>query len=242
MTRLLDTHCHVDTYPDPRAVLLEAAAQHIDVVAVTESPESYRRFKTRIGKTANVRVALGLHPGSSAAGASGQLERFFRMLPQADWIGEIGLDYPSGVDRRTKQRQCAAFQAIVDHDLARTKPMTVHSRGAAADVVRLLDGTNCRAILHWFTGSLAVAEKAVEQGLRFSINPAMIRTRNGRALIAQLPRERVLCETDGPYCKYEGQPARSRDVREVVRGLASIWNISLEEASSQVADNSNALC
>lgn len=240
MTRLLDTHCHLDAYTDPRSVLIEARQSEVDLVAVTDTPDGYKRLKTQLGRTPGIEVALGLHPASGAAAAPGQRERFFRMLPDASWIGEIGLDFPTGVDRQEKLRQVGLFQAVLDHDMARTKPMTVHSRGASSETVRRLAEASSRAILHWYSGSLKVADEALAAGLWFSVNPAMTRSTRGQALIRRLPRDRVLCETDGPYCKAEGRDATPSDVRLVVRALARTWACTVGDATRLVLANTSS--
>jgi TatD DNase family protein len=237
MTSLLDTHCHIDAYPDSRAVLRAATAADVTVVAVTEDPGTYRRFKTRLGRVEGVSVALGLHPASKSSAAPGQLQRFFRMLPQAEWIGEIGLDYSSNTDMRTRRAQYSTLAAIVDHDLARSKPMTLHSRGAAADVISVLEGSSCRAVLHWFTGTAKQAERAVEAGLWFSINSAMLRAKSGMRVFRAVPIDRILLETDGPFCTHRGRPSEPADLREIVDDLAGLLGMSSDLAIRQIASN-----
>ena len=237
MTRLLDTHCHLDAYPDPKAVLADAQAASVDVVAVSETPDGYRRLKTRLGPTSGVVVALGLHPASAAAAAPGQLERFLRMLPDAAWIGEVGLDFRPGTDRREKARQAAAFQSVLDHEIVASKPMSVHSRGASKEVVDRLKQASVRAVLHWYSGALETADDALAAGIWFSVNPSMIRTPKGQALISRLPRDRVLCETDGPYCKADSRPALPSDIRSIALYLSHTWQVSEEDAASGLAAN-----
>jgi TatD DNase family protein len=241
VTRLLDTHCHVDAYDDPRQTLADAASAGVDVVAVTESPEGYRRLRTRLGSRPGVTVALGLHPASAAAAAPGQLDRFFRMLPSADWIGEVGLDFAPGMGRAERSRQISLFQAVLDHDLTHGRPMTVHSRGAAKDTVTLLAQSRRRAVLHWYSGPLAVADEAVAAGLWFSVNPTMARSQKGLALLPRLPLGRVLCETDGPYCKVGNRPAVPADVDIVVDALARSWGATQDDVRAQLARNASAL-
>jgi len=240
VTRLLDTHCHLHAYDDPRAALSEADAVGVDVVAASETPETYRRLRTRLGRAASVSVALGLHPASRAASAPGQLERFLRLLPDAAWIGEVGLDFAPGTDRRERNRQITAFQAVLDHQLARAKPMTVHSRGAAKDTVRMLSDAAERAVLHWFSGDLGTADAALASGLWFSVNPSMIRSSKGRALIERLPADRILCETDGPYCRTGSRAARPADVLLVATSLADSWSCTQGDAVLRLATNARA--
>ena len=240
MTRLLDTHCHLDAYDDPRRILASAAEAAVDVIAVTDNPDAYRRLRTRLGPAPGVTVALGLHPGSRAAASPGQLGRFFRMLPDARWVGEVGLDFPPGIGTAEKRRQRAAFDALLGHDQIQSKLLTVHSRGAARETVAALAGTTCRAVLHWYSGPAAIADEALAAGLWFSVNPAMVRSARGRQLIAMIPPERILCETDGPYCRNGGRPAEPADVLVVTDALAATWTTDLEGARQTLTDNARA--
>lgn len=241
MTGLLDTHCHIDAYDDPRQTLADAASAGVDVVAVTESPEGYRRLRTRLGSRPGVAVALGLHPASAAAAAPGQLDRFFRMLPSATWIGEVGLDFAPGTTRAERTRQTSLFQAVLDHDLTHGRPMTVHSRGAAKETVARLAQARSKAVLHWYSGPLAVAEEAAAAGLWFSVNPSMARSQKGQTLIQRLPKDRVLFETDGPYCKVGSRPAVPADIPIVVDALARSWEATQDDVRAQLARNASAL-
>lgn len=237
MTRLLDTHCHLDAYDDPRRILASAARADVDVIAVTDNPDAYRRLRTRLGPAHGVTVALGLHPGSRAAAAPGQLARFFRMLPDARWVGEVGLDFPPGTGTADKRRQRAAFDALLSHDQIQSKLLTVHSRGAAREAVAALAGATCRALLHWYSGTAAIADEALAADLWFSVNPAMVRSARGRQLIAMIPPERILCETDGPYCRNGTRPAEPADVLDVTDALAVTWDTDLEGARQTLTNN-----
>lgn len=234
---LLDTHCHLDSYADPLSVLTSARDASVDVVAVTESPDAFRRFRTRLGRVQGVSVGLGLHPGSSAATAPGQLQRFFRMLPSAAWIGEVGLDYSSKVDARERKSQYSTFSAIVDHELARAIPMTVHSRGAASDAIAVMEGTGVKAVLHWFTGTPKQAVRGANAGLWFSINSAMVRSKTGASVIASVPHGRLLLETDGPYCTFRGRPAEPKDLPNVVEVMAQLLGLYPAELASLLEEN-----
>ena len=94
---LIDTHCHIDAYPDTADVLGSAAAAGVQVVAVTNTPDAYNRLATLLPRSGPARPALGLHPlHAHQLGMTGVL-RFSRLAAQAAWIGEIGLDFsPAG--------------------------------------------------------------------------------------------------------------------------------------------------
>ena len=58
-----------------------------------------------------------------------------------------------------------------------------------------------------YTGPLGVVDDALAAGMSFSINPAMVSSAKGRALLARIPRDRVLLETDGPYTRRGSRPS-----------------------------------
>lgn len=126
MNALLDSHCHLTGYQDPVAVLRQAADASVDVVAVTEDPGEYRLLRARLGRRPGVHPALGMHPLRAHSFTPADLARFLRMLPEAEWIGEIGLDYsPAG--RSTRRAQLRIFEAILSDPRTGALPMTVHS-------------------------------------------------------------------------------------------------------------------
>lgn len=233
---LCDTHCHLDAYSDPMAVLREATKADVAVVAVTGDPGAYRLLRTRLGRRPNVEVALGLHP-LNVASRPADLARLLRLLPTATWIGEVGLDFsPAG--KPTRRDQARVFNALLSEAQVRSRVMTVHSRGAATEVVASLVDAGAHAVLHWFTGPETVAERAVSGGLWFSANPAMVASAKGRRLIADIvPPQRWLLETDGPYVRVGARPARPSDVMKLTEGIARAWNLSTEEAAGIIRSN-----
>lgn len=241
MTGLCDTHCHLDAYNDPIAVLAEAAEAEVSVVAVTGDPGAYRLLRTRLGPRPKVEAALGRHPLHVSPRWPTDLARFLRLLPTAAWIGEIGLDFsPAG--KPTQREQARVFDALLSEAQVRDRILTVHSRGAAKEVVDALIATGARAVLHWFTGPVAVAEKAVAYGLWFSANSAMVASPKGQRLLADVvPPERWLLETDGPYVKVGGRPARPSDVVSITEQIARLWGMATQEATQRISENQRRL-
>ena len=151
MGPLIDSHCHLAVYDDPVAVIAGAQAAEMSIVAVTEDPDQYRRLKLRVGARTGVDVALGLHPLRAAHLRANDLARFFRFVPDARWIGEVGLDF-SQAGIGSKKQQLKVF----DTGLTEAQPdrhlMMVHSRGAAGEVIKQLADAALPAVLHWYTG------------------------------------------------------------------------------------------
>lgn len=232
----VDTHCHVDLFTDPRTVMREALDARVGVVAVTNTPSVFEPMARLAEPFPNVFVAVGLHP-ELAIERESELALIPALWERTRFVGEVGLDGTNRDPRviASQQRVLASFlQCAANHP---SRLMTVHSRRAAQEVLNTLNGVFATVILHWFSGSLPQAREAAARGWSFSVNAAMLGNERGRALVASLPREQVLTETDGPFVEVEGRPSRPVDVRGVIDGLASLWHVGHEAARHQVMDN-----
>ena len=129
------------------------------------------------------------------------------------------------------------FDRLLAQPNLRHKVVTVHSRGAESAVVERLRAAGVVAILHWYTGPARLIAEALNAGLYFSINPAMLRTEKGKALIAALPHDRALTESDGPFAKAHGHQAAPADMTTLASELARTWGMQPDEACDQIYGN-----
>jgi TatD DNase family protein len=234
MSLYVDTHCHLDLYADPLRTLDEA--RETIVVAATELPSRYRMFAARLRGDRRVRVALGLHPLRAASASALEVGQLVRQLDNVDYVGEVGLDF-SAHGRDTKTAQLRLFDRLLSEPALRHKVVTVHSRGAERVVIERLRSAGVPAILHWYTGPLGLIADALADGLYFSINPAMLRSEKGRKVIAAVPQDRTLTESDGPFAKARGRTAAPSDMRWLTSELGRLWGTTTEDARRQIYDN-----
>ncbi len=96
-------------------------------------------------------------------------------------------------------------------------------------------------MLHWFSGSIAEAQRASKVGCYFSINSKMLDSLRARRVVASLARDRILTETDGPFIKRGSIPLVPKDVEAVVSGLALLWGTDAESVRLAVAKNLQTL-
>lgn len=239
---LVDTHCHVDLYPDAVPVLAAAASHRVLVVAVTNAPSVYFHTKRLAEHCPFLLPAAGLHPELVATHGH-ELDRLLPLLEGTQFVGEVGLDYVTP-DQGLRERQRRVFTAVLDRCAALGgRVLTVHSRRAAADVVAAVGaGFNGSVILHWFSGTKREAERALAIGCYFSVNPAMLASKSSQQLLALLPRDRVLTETDGPFVSHRRSPATPPQTALVATHLATLWSISEDEARKLLLENFRRLC
>jgi TatD DNase family protein len=238
--KLIDFHCHLDLYPDHAAVIAECEREAVATLAVTTTPKAWRR-NIELARTAkHVRVALGLHP-QVVADRKSELRIWEALLPEATYVGEVGLDagprfYRSFDDQKTVfehiLRACAE---------AGGKILTVHSVRAVSQVLAHLElhlpQDRGRVVMHWFTGSKAEARRATEMGCYFSINAQMLVKSLHREIVAALPLDRLLSETDGPFTQVNGQISRPRDVGRMLPEFAAIRGMSEAALQAALVDN-----
>jgi TatD DNase family protein len=239
---LVDTHCHVDLYPDAGSLLAAATSQRVLVVAVTNAPSVFFHTKRLAERYPFLLPAVGLHPELVATHGH-ELDRLLPLLEETQFVGEVGLDYVTS-DHALRERQRRVFAAVLDRCAALGgKVLTVHSRRAARDVISAVGaGYNGSVILHWFTGTKREAEQALKCGCYFSVNPAMLVSKTSQQLLAAIPKERVLTETDGPFVTIQRTPATPTQTAVVANYLASLWELSEDQARRVLLDNFQRLC
>ena len=225
---LVDFHCHVDLYPDHALTVREADAAGVFTLAVSTTPLAWPRNHELAQRTKHVRAALGLHP-QLVADRAGELDLWDRYLPEARYVGEVGLDAgPRFYKSLDLQKQ--VFQHVLQRcAIAGDKVVTVHSVRAVKAVLdhieSFLPPSKGKVVLHWFTGSKAEAQRALELGCYFSINAAMMENARHAAMVAGIPHDRLLTETDGPFTMTGDRPFKPPDVAVVIEALSRLHGI-----------------
>lgn len=201
MEHLFDTHFHLDLQNDRTAAIREIEEKQLYTIAVTNLPDLYRKEAAEIASK-YIRFALGFHP-ELVSKYKGQTPLMWDLLPEARYIGEVGLDY---TEREGQKEQYAFFSELVERcRYDSRKIMTIHSRRAVSEVLGILgDNYRFKAILHWFTGSKNELKKAIELGCYFSINGAMTKSRRFVDMLSLIPSNRILLETDSPFTFFVG--------------------------------------
>jgi TatD DNase family protein len=240
MQGFVDFHCHLDLFPNHLEVLKECEEFGIKTLTVTNAPRVWQQNQLFAKDCQHVRVALGLHPQLAHAYAH-ELNLFERYLPEAKYVGEVGLDgAPEYANTLEIQRQ--VFSKILNLCAqSGGKILTVHSRHASCEVIELignyLPSNKGKTVLHWFTGSMKEALVAIELGCYFSVNIKMLNSLKGRDLLSHLPPDRILTESDSPFIKLGKSLMYPKDIGKVIEKLALLWAIDEVSATSIIRNN-----
>lgn len=235
----MDTHCHIDHYPHPNKIIDEISDRELVVFSVTNTPSSFPSAKKIAQNVSSVYTGIGLHP-HLVKDFYNELDLISEYIFSADFIGEIGLDgCPSLSDTRTIQLE--VFKRFIDEaDRHCCKVLSVHSRYAATQVIDILKPHRDKffPILHWFSGTRAELNDAINIGCWFSVGPAMLNSKKGLNLVREIPLDRILLETDGPFIEANGRTCMPWDAYELCPKLISdVTATPLEEIEEQLFTN-----
>jgi TatD DNase family protein len=237
---LVDFHCHLDLYREYETVYNKCHRDAVEVLAVTTTPRAWTKNMELAAGAPNIRVALGLHPQLVAQGAH-EIVLFKKLLPRVKYVGEIGLDASPQYYRSFELQKRVLENVLRACSEEGGKILSMHSVRCAGEVLKMVEtylpqnrGT---AVLHWFTGTASEAKRATQLGCYFSINFEMLKSEQRRNLIASLPRERLLTETDGPFTMIDGRPSLPSDVTSTLKALAVLLKMELEVVKLLICRN-----
>ena len=212
---LFDTHAHYDDeqFDGDRDALLSALPENgvalvVNASSTLESAEAGLRLAE---KYPYVYAAVGVHPHDAKTMGSRTVAALERLLchPKAVAVGEIGLDYHYDHSPRNIQRHRFAEQLEL---AGRVRlPVVIHEREAARDTLDILSRyPDVTGVFHCFSGSWETAKLLLDKGwyLSFTGVVTYINARKSHEVIKNMPRDRLMLETDCPYLSPE--PMRGR--------------------------------
>lgn len=157
-------------------------------------------------------------------------------------IGECGLDYHYDTAPREQQRMVVDAQVALAAELDR--PIVLHTRDAEADTRALLESAShagVRGVLHCFTGSLELAEVALQAGWHVSFSGIItFRSWTDTALLQHIPANRLLVESDAPYLApvpHRGKRNESAFVPLTIARLATARGVTAHDVAASTLLN-----
>lgn len=171
--------------------------------------------------------------------------------PKVVAIGECGLDYfhiGGDVDEK-KRRQKEAFEAqiVLAHEVK--KPLMIHCRDAFPALIDMLAANRASlndipGVIHFFTGTPDDAKRLLDLGFGFTFGGVITFARSYDDVLKMLPVDRIFSETDAPYVApepYRGKRNEPAYVVEVVKKLAEIKDVPVEDMAAKIRENAERI-
>ena len=165
--------------------------------------------------------------------------------PKVKAVGEIGLDYywqevPRDLQKEVFRAQLALAQRL-------DMPVIVHDREAHGDSLAIVkEFPGVRGVFHCYSGSVEDAKTLIKLGWHLSFTGTITfkNARKAPEVIAAVPLDRIMVETDAPYMAptpYRGKRCDSRYVYRMAETIAQIKGLSTQEVENATTANGKRL-
>ena len=254
-----DSHCHLnrlnlDNHDGDLAGAIDAMKQANVTRAMAimcdfaEYDDIRHLIDTHSDDRLNLGMSVGIHPCEDLETLnSATVERLTELASDEKvWaIGETGLDYYWSDENKQAQKDSLARHIHASQHLK--KPLIVHTREAKADTLDILKSEKAEhGIIHCFTEDWDTAKRALDLGFYISFS-GIVSFKNAQTLrdvAMQVPKDRILIETDSPYLAPVPKRGKSNEpayVPYVAECLAGLFNMTTSEVGELTAKNFSSL-
>jgi len=245
---LVDSHCHLN-FPELSGRIDEALALMRDnrvthALCVSVTLQEFPQVRALAERFPQIYASVGVHPDYPDVPVVTEEELVsLADHPKIVAIGETGLDYFRIKGDSEWQRD--RFRTHIRAAHRSRKPLIVHTRGAAADTLRIMREERAGevgGVMHCFTESWEVAQWAMDLGFYISFS-GIVTFKNALGLkdvARRVPLERMLIETDAPYLApvpFRGKTNEPGLVKYVAEEIARLRDIPLDQVASATTSN-----
>ena len=244
---LVDSHCHLDFADfaaERDAVIDRARAAGVGtMVTICTRLDEFPGVRAIAEAHDDIWCSVGAHPHEAADHATINADELAALAthPRVVGIGESGLDFH--YDHSPRDVQERVFRSHIAASQASGLPLIVHAREADAEIAGILREEGASSgVLHCFSSGRALAEVALDLGFYISIS-GIVTFRNAddlRAIVRDVPLDRLLVETDAPYLApvpYRGRRNEPAYVAATAAAVATLKGIEPDELAAVTTDN-----
>lgn len=198
-----DAHAHIPSYSaDIEEQMQEALRLQLGPVALGGiNPKDWQKqLEIRSQRPTKTFLSFGLHPWHVIESSEGQLDKDLQTLqahlPQAEALGEVGLDRFRSSETLEKQQHYMTEQL----NLLGHKVLVLHVVQAHDQALKTLSRKQSayQGVAHGFSGSVEVAQRYVHLGFSISVGPSLLK--NGfkglKETVKKLPLDQLVIESD----------------------------------------------
>jgi TatD DNase family protein len=245
---LIDSHVnlHAPQFDEDReAVISRALAAGVRLmVNISDRVSNYERVR-HVAQHPDIWCTVGTHPHEAKEDPDLAPERLIELAQDTRvvGIGETGLDFH--YDLSPRDLQARVFRTHIAAARATGLPLVVHTREADEAMGEILEEEHAkgpfRILMHCYTSGAELARRCAGMGAWFSVSgiATFKAAEDVRAVIREMPEDRIIVETDCPYLApvpYRGRRNEPAMLPHVLAKLAEIRGWSLKEAEARTED------
>lgn len=247
---LVDSHCHLD-FPDFAEerddIIARAKAAGVErMVTISTRVRRFPEILAIAEAYPEVYCSVGTHPHQAAEELDVTVDELVAHAkhPKVVAIGEAGLDY--FYDYGPREAQAQGLRTHIAAARITQLPLVIHARDADEDMAAILTEEMGKGafpfVLHCFSSGRRLAEVGLELGgyISFSGILTFKKSEEIRAIARDVPRDRMLVETDAPYLApppHRGKRNEPAFVKHTAKVLAETVGVSEDEIAAITTEN-----
>ncbi len=249
MKGIVDTHTHLDSFVRKGRLaetLSSAGEAGVEkLITVGTAADDWALYAGLAERHSQIEYTVGVHPCSVEEGwesMAGEIEGFWSLPVRPVALGEIGLDRfhlpKAGAEALTVfEWQRAAFAHQLELAKRLDVPVVIHSRGAFADCVVMIDESGVdwsKVVFHCFSEGPGEMKQLLDRG-GFGSFTGIITFKNAESLreAAKLQGlDRLMIETDAPYLApmpHRGKPNEPAYLAHTAAFCAEVFGVAPDE-------------
>ncbi len=245
---LIDSHVnlHAPQFDEDRQAVIDRAREAGIRLMINISDKVSGWDKVRaVAEASDIWCTVGTHPHEAKENPDLSAADLMALArdPKVVGIGETGLDFH--YDLSPRDIQARVFRAHVTAARETGLPLVVHTREADDEMAAILEEEYAigpfRMLMHCYTSGAELARRAAALGAWFSVSgiATFKAAQDVRDVIAEMPAERIIVETDCPYLApvpYRGRRNEPAYLPAVLARLAEVRGWTLAEAEQKTED------
>ena len=244
---LVDSHCHLDfadLAAEREAIVARARSAGVNtMLTISTRLDEFDRVRAIAEFYDGIWCSVGAHPHEAKDHAALTPQQLVALAvhPKVVGIGETGLDFHYDLSPRDIQERVFRTHIVASRETG--LPLIIHARDADREVARILDEERPPpGVMHCFSGGRALAEASISLGFYISIS-GIVTFRSAadlRAIVRDLPLDRLLVETDAPYLApvpYRGKRNEPAFVAATAAVIAELTGIDLQDLAEITSAN-----